>query len=41
MKHGKKLLSVLLALVMVLALLPSAAFAAEGEKHIDVYKRQR
>ena len=31
MKHGKKLLSVLLALVMVLALLPSAAFAAEGE----------
>ena len=36
MKHGKKLLSVLLALVMVLALLPSAAFAAEGEKHITI-----
>lgn len=36
MKHGKKLLSVMLALVMVLALLPSAAFAAEGEKHITI-----
>ena len=36
MKHGKKLLSVLLALAMVLALLPSAAFAAEGEKHITI-----
>ena len=36
MKHGKKLLSGLLALVMVLALLPSAAFAAEGEKHITI-----
>lgn len=36
MKHGKKLLSVLLALVMVLALLPSAVFAAEGEKHITI-----
>ena len=36
MKHGRKLLSALLALVMAVALLPAAAFAAEGEKTITI-----
>lgn len=37
MKNGKKLLGILMALTMVLALLPTAAFAAgDGEKHITI-----
>lgn len=35
-KMKKRLLPVLLTLVMVLSLLPSAAFAAEGEKHLTI-----
>ncbi len=36
MKHGKKFLSVLLAMVMVLALLPAAAFAADGDIQLTI-----
>lgn len=36
MKHSHKLLSILLAIVMVLALLPAAVFAAEGDTTITI-----